>query len=115
MATNNNLITVSFTEEEITQLNQALTTIEDTIAGKVVNLTPEERQLYGKLGNNTVNWVNKVNEYMLQKPNLIPFYIDKTEFDADMKARETITPILRKITSIYESLDDTAKLLSTDI
>ena len=52
---------------------------------------------------------------MDQKPELIPFYLDKKEFDKDVKAREDIKPILRRITSVYESLDNTSKLLSTDI
>ena len=52
---------------------------------------------------------------MDQKPELIPFYLDKKEFDKDVKALEDIKPILRWITSVYESLDNTSKLLSTDI
>ncbi|OED43220.1 hypothetical protein AB832_02670 [Flavobacteriaceae bacterium (ex Bugula neritina AB1)] len=110
-----NLISTSFTAEEVEAINQALTTIETTIHGKVINLTPEERQLYGKLGNRTENWVKKVTGYMDQKPELVPFYLNKTEFDKDVKVREEILPVLRRITSVVESLEDTSKLLSTDI
>lgn len=52
---------------------------------------------------------------MDQKPELVPIYLDQAEFKRDMAARETIIPILRRITGIHESLDDTTKLLSTDI
>ncbi len=113
--TNNNLISITFTEEEVQQIETALTSIEQIISDKVINLTPEERQLYGKLGNRTENWVKRISEYMDQKPELVPIYLDKDEFDRDMKTRETIMPMLRRITGIHESLDDTTKLLSTDI
>lgn len=114
MATNN-LISTGFTQEEVDNIKQAISTIEQIIADKVINLTPDERQLYGKLGDKTSNWIKKVGEYMEQKPELVPFYLDKQEFDRDVKAREDIIPILRRITSVYESLEDTSKLLSTDI
>ncbi len=114
MATNN-LISIGFTQEEVTGIRTAITAIEEIIADKVINLTPEQRQLYGKLGDKTDNWIKKVGEYMKQKPELIPFYLNKEEFDKDVKAREDIIPLLRRITSVFESLEDTSKLLSTDI
>lgn len=110
-----NLISVEFTAEELTELNGALSTIENLIKNKVVNLSPEEKQLYGKIGNRTENWITKVSGYMTQKPELIPFYLNKIEFDKDQEARLAILPILNRIASINESLDDTAKLLSTDV
>ncbi|WP_208746764.1 hypothetical protein [Aquimarina algiphila] len=113
--TMNNLISTEFSTQEVDQIKQSISTIEKIISSKVINLTSEERQLYGKLGDKTENWVKKVGEYMEQKPELVPFYLDKKEFDKDVKAREDIIPILRRITSVYESLDDTSKLLSTDI
>lgn len=38
--TNNNLISISFTKEEVQQLETALTGIEQIISDKVINLTP---------------------------------------------------------------------------
>ncbi len=110
-----NLISLNFSEEELYRIEEALAVIESVLKDKVVNLTPEERQLYGKLGNRTENWVKKVKMYMEQKPELIPFYVNKVNFDKDYAAREVIVPILRRIDSIYESLDDTAKLISSDV
>ncbi len=96
-------------------MNEALSTIEQVVKGKVINLSPEEKQLYGKIGDNTENWISKVNGYMQQKPELIPFYLNKEEFEKDQKARKDILPVLNRISSVYESLDDTAKLISTDV
>lgn len=115
MSTIDNLINISFTNAEINQMENALDTIENILNGKVVNLTPEQRQEYGNIGNNTENWITKVNRYMDQKPQLIPFYLSKPEFDKDLKARELMKPWLNRVDSINESMQDTSKLLSTDI
>jgi hypothetical protein len=110
-----NLISVEFTIEEQEQLDQALTTIETLMKDKVVNLTPDERQQYGKINDRTENWVVKVQEYMSQKPELVPFYIQKSEFDKDINARGVLMPALRRLASIQEGMDDTAKLISHDV
>lgn len=106
---------MGFTQEEIDQINQHLAGIQELIKGKVINLSPEERQQYGRINNRTENWIVKVDSHMKQKPELVPFYIDKEEFDKDQEARNNMKPILNSIASIQESLEDTSKLLSHDI
>lgn len=111
----NNLISVDFTPEEEKEVNSALAVIERIIGNKAVNLTPDERQEYGKLGDKTENWVEKVQGYMNQKPELVPFYLDKNEFLKDQKSRKIFLSYLNRFKSLMESCDDTAKLLSTDV
>ena len=115
MSTLDNLIHITFSTAEINTINNAFNAIRSVIDGKVINLTPEERQLYGNIGNNTENWINKVANYMDQEPNLIPFFLNKANFDADMKARNQIKPMLKQLSFMNETLSDTAMLLSTDI
>lgn len=110
-----NLISISFTAAELTAIDDALTAIEGAIAGKMVNLTAEERRQYGRIGNKTENWVVKNKGYMDLNPTLIPAYLNKAEFDMDLKTRNAIAPRLLRVSGIYESLDDTQKLISTDI
>ena len=57
------------------------------LSKKVVNLTPDERQQYGRINNRTQNWIDKVDTYMVQNPKLVPFYLSKEEFDKDRAAR----------------------------
>jgi len=110
-----NLISVEFTAEEEQQLDEALTTIENIMKDRVINLSPEERQEYGKINDRTENWIKKIHGYMAQKPELTPFYIKKPEFEKDLNARNTLMPRLKRIASIQESMDDTAKLISHDV
>ena len=46
-----NLISVSFTEEELIQLDSHLLGIRQILTGKTVNLTPDQRRQYGRIAN----------------------------------------------------------------
>jgi hypothetical protein len=59
-----NLITVVFTDEEIAKIDSATSEIETVLEGKVVNLTPKQRQTYGRVAYETEFWVDKTFDYM---------------------------------------------------
>jgi hypothetical protein len=110
-----NLISVEFTQDELNKLDDALKVIETILVGKAINLTPEQRSQYGRIGNRTENWIDKIKQYMDDNPKLVPAYLDKAEYDKDYKTRKDIAPRLNRLTSICESMDDTQKLISTDL
>ncbi|MCT4638604.1 MAG: hypothetical protein N4A72_12965 [Bacteroidales bacterium] len=109
------LINISFEQDEIDEIKRSLTSIKDILKSKVINLSPEERKSYGRINTKTENWIDRVFGYMEQRPEITPFYIDKEKFSADIEARKTIMPIINELNSITEGLDDTNKLLSTDV
>jgi hypothetical protein len=110
-----NLISIDFTQEEQEALDKACATIENVLTKKVVNLTPDQRQLYARVNNETENWVTKTRDYMHQKPELVPFYLDVKEFDKDLAARRVFTPLENRISSILESISDSNILLGNDV
>lgn len=109
-----NLISLSFSNEELTALDQALQTIHATLSGKTINLTPEQRQQYGRIAEQNKLFVNKAKSYMEQYPELVPAFLDKTEFDRDFAAREQIELRLQRLNSLNEQLSDTKVLLDHD-
>lgn len=44
-----NLISVSFTEQEIKTIKDAITSIAGVLKGKTISLTPQERKQYGRV------------------------------------------------------------------
>lgn len=98
-----------------TDIMTAIQTIVAKLQGKVVNLTPQERKKYGKIGNETANWIKKVRDYMTQRPDLIPVWIDMAELDKDLKAHEDLIEILDRLIDLVEQVEDTSKLISADI
>ena len=109
------LISAEFTAEEQEKITTALNTIREVVEGKVINLTPEERQMYGRINDKTENWIEKIHYYMNENPQMVPFYINTEEFNKDVEARNTLMPYLKKMASISESVEDTGMLLSHDI
>ena len=109
-----NLISIEFTQEELTNLDAHLDGIQQILAGKTVNLTPEQRRQYGSIGNQNKLIVDKAKNYMEQYPNWIPNFIDKTEFDKDYAARQLIENRTLRLQNLAQQLLDTKTLLDHD-
>ena len=109
-----NLISVEFTDQELTRLGNALNEIAQVFSGKVINLTPEERKQYGSIADKNKVFVDKCKAYMEQNIDTLPKTIDKHEFDKDYKARQQMEEPLRKLLQLAEMLSDTKILLDFD-
>jgi hypothetical protein len=110
-----NLISVFFTDEEIARIDRALSEIESIFKGKAVNLTPKQRQAYGRVAYEMEVWVNKANDHMQQDPQLVPSYIDMAEHTADITAHRVLNPRIARLSGILQSLEDTNRLLGSDL
>ncbi|MBQ4822003.1 hypothetical protein [Aquimarina sp. MMG016] len=110
----NNLINVSFTEEEVTALTGHLAGIKQTLNGKMVNLTGEERTKYGRIANQNKLIVAKAKSYMKQHPDWIPGFLDKERFDRDYITREQMEEMIQLLENYTQQLIDTKTLLDHD-
>lgn len=109
-----NLISLTFSENDLTTIDQAIQTIESILSGKTINLTPEQRQQYGRIAEQNKLFVNKAKGYMEQYPQHVPGFLDKAEFDRDYTARQQIESRLQRLSSMTEQLSDTKVLLDHD-
>ncbi|RZS93873.1 hypothetical protein [Aquimarina brevivitae] len=109
-----NLISISFTEEELTQLDSHLLGIRQILTGKTVNLTPDQRRQYGRIANQNKLIVDKAKNYMEQHPDWIPRFVDKSEFDRDYTARQQVENRVQLLESLSTQLVDTKTLLDHD-
>ncbi len=109
-----NLVSVSFTAEELSTLDNALSQIKQVLNGKTVNLTPDEKQLYGKVSEENKLIINKVADVEANYPEHHPPFLDKAEFDRDFKTRTEIESRIAKMQSMLEELTDTKTLLDND-
>lgn len=109
-----NLISLEFSAGELAVIDNAISSIEGVLVGKTINLTPEQRQQYGRIAEQNKLFVNKAKNYMEQYPQLVPGFLDKTEFDKDFAAREKIEMRLQRLSSLTEQLSDTKTLLDHD-
>lgn len=109
-----NLITVAFTEEEITQIGTAIASLNSVLSGKAINLTPDERRQYGSIADRNKVLVDKAKFYMENMPETLPRTIDKEEFDRDYAARAQLEAPLRQLKAVIEKMSDTKTLLDFD-
>ncbi|MFZ4411698.1 MAG: hypothetical protein ACOYOV_01345 [Bacteroidales bacterium] len=109
------LISLELSIDEISQIDNSLTAIEAVIATKVIALQSEERSQYGRVGESTQVWISKIYDYMMSKPELLPAFINVTEFNKDLKARMSILPRIARLNSIVNGLEDTSILLGADL
>lgn len=109
-----NLISVEFTDAELTKLDDAISIIESVLLGKTINLTPEQRQQYGSIAEQNKLFVNKAKGYMEQYPQYVPPFLDKAEYDKDYDARQQMESRMQRMNSLTEQFSDTKILLDFD-
>ncbi|MFZ4929601.1 hypothetical protein [Chryseobacterium sp. Mn2064] len=109
-----NLISVSFSKSDLETIDKAIQDIQTVLVGKTINLSPEQRQQYGRIAEQNKLFVNKAKIYMEQNVQYIPAFLDKAEFDRDYEAREQIEQRLQQLDSLVEQLSDTKVLLDHD-
>lgn len=109
-----NLISLSFSKSDLETIDKALQDIQTVLKGKTINLTPDQRQQYGRIAEQNKLFVNKAKSYMEQYAQHVPGFLDKAEFDRDYIAREQIEQRLQLLDSLTEQLSDTKVLLDHD-
>ena len=110
-----NQISISFTTDELKSIDGALDVIENVLAGKAVALTPEENQLYGRLGHRVENFAKMIHDDSLTTPAVVPAFVDNAEWQKDVDARGAILPRLTRLNAVEQKLDETARLVGFDI
>ncbi|WP_199185127.1 hypothetical protein [Aquimarina sp. I32.4] len=109
-----NLISITFAEEELNNLNQAIAMLKKALHGKTVNLTPDQRGQYGRIANQNKLIVDKAKNYMEQHPSWVPRFLDKEEFDRDYITRQQIETQVQLLDGLTQQLIDTKTLLDYD-
>jgi len=102
----NNLISLNLTQEEDDAIKQAIATLNTTLLPKLITLTKEERIGLPKMGDKTLAFTTKANEYAQQKEELVPPYISVGEFTTDLNATTSLREYAQQLTPLMEALDD---------
>lgn len=110
-----NLISVDFSDQEIRTLKDAVSMIVNTLRGKTISLTPQQRRQYGRVKYEKEIWIDKVKMHMDANPDHIPSYIDKMEFERDYKAHKVLNELITLLEQPLNQLMDTNLLLGYDL
>lgn len=83
----NNMDSRHFSASEKAAVIAALTALETALAGKLANLSPEERQQYGSVNEQNKLIINKVKDYRDMQPGMSSPEVNWVEFMNDHDSR----------------------------
>ena len=102
----NNKISYELTQENHDLIAQGIRDV-DAALGFAVNLTPEERKNYATMGDKTFTFVDKTIQYMDERQEFRPPYVDITELKRDMNLAQQLKGLLLLIEPVVEKISDT--------
>jgi hypothetical protein len=110
-----NLVTIELTTAEIATLKGALETIRTTLGERAVSLTPDERQSYVKMGDNTRVFCQQAIAGIQANSGSMPADFDVPGLLQDMADYTALETFFAEYKAVGELLDDTLKALSSDV
>lgn len=109
-----NRLDITFSETDMADINAALATLNEKLAPHLISLSSEDRMVLPKLGDKTRAFVDKAREYAQQYPELVPKFVDMTDFDTDLAATDSLSGILRRIQPLTRNLEDSHLLSGSE-
>lgn len=109
-----NRISIRFSESEITEINDAIKTLQDKLVPKLIALSTEDKQSVPKIKEKAVPFVQKALQYMETNPEFVPQYLDKMEVNRDYQGFDIINGFLRLLSPTVSNMEDTAFLCGSE-
>lgn len=108
------LISLSLSDNDLADIDAALTTLEDRFASFLV-LTPEERRTILKMGDKTEAFCRQTLTVATQNTQAIPPCLDIAEAQADLLTLDKLRPRLHRLRNLLSRGEDTDMALGSDI
>lgn len=108
-----NQISATLSPQDVENIRNAIFTIQGYLPF-LVNMTPDERRTYPKMGDKTLPFVGKSLDYSKNNYQLVPPFLNVMEFDKDMVLVNQLTSFVRPMRSIVEGIEDTILLAGSE-
>ena len=109
-----NIISLSFTEAQITAVDAALTELETQLVGLVALSVPQKRALK-KMGEKSEAFCRQALHMAELNPQMMPANIPVAEAAADLKALDQLRPRLMRLSRLTQRASDTDIALGSDV
>ena len=109
-----NLNNVHLSDTQIQAIKQAVTELDNAMQLLQVNLTPEDRNRYGRVNEQNKLFINKVNDMAITQPNLRSIDVDWEEFAKDYKSRVLYENTIIRLQSLLYRLKNAKTLHDYD-
>jgi len=113
MAYDNRVLAV-LSDDEVTSIQSALTTIRGALPF-LVTLSAQERREMPKMGPKSVGFDEKCATYMTNRGEFAPGFMDVTEVQKVRALRSQLLRFTMELQTLASCVDDTVRLASTDV
>ncbi len=100
-------ISVEVTEQTLTEITEALNSIESKLPG-LSGLSEAERSSQMRLGDKNLAHVQKALAYADQNPALIPGFLEVSEWHKDVNLVVQLSEVQRQLLQLSRKIEDTA-------
>lgn len=109
-----NKVPFNITEEDRAAIDMSIQTLQTKLLPHLATLSPIERKEMPKMGDKTVGFVLKTQEYCKQNPDLAPGFLDFNKLNTGINAFEQIRAIYQPLLQITDSLWDSLLLSGSE-
>jgi hypothetical protein len=102
-----NRVSVVFSDEDVKEILKALDVLNQKLLPRLIKVDANERRILPKMGDKTVAFVTKANEFAINNPSLVPQFIDVNETEKDINLVRLLRTIAGPIDTISDMLNDT--------
>ena len=95
-----NLNNVHLNDTQIHAIKQALVALDNAMQLLQVNLTPEDRNRYGRVNEQNKLFINKIYDYIMNNPDLCSRDVNWEEFKQDYKSRAFLEQLINDLESL---------------
>jgi hypothetical protein len=109
-----NLVSLSFSDEDLAAVDTALGVIEEKLA-PLLSLAPDEVRGLFKMGEKSEVFCRSVLQVLDQNPQVVPQALDLDEATADLATLDALRPRLRRLRLLATRGEDTSVALGADV
>lgn len=109
-----NLVTLNFTDAQITAVNAALTELETQLAGLISLSVPVKRSVR-KMGQKSEAFCRQTIRVLEQNPQIVPPNVSLADAVADLTALDTLRPMMVRLSRLTDRASDTEIALGSDV
>lgn len=109
-----NKVQFNISEADLAAINGSIETLRTKILPHLPTLSAVERKELPKMGNKSVSFVLKSNEYCKQNPELVPPFLDAAGLDFNVNVFETVRSLYQLLSQVTDLLWGTMILAGSE-
>lgn len=109
-----NLISLAWTDAELAEVDQALTTLETRLEG-LASLSNAQVRALNKMGDKSEAFVRQTVNVLAMNPQVLPPSFSLAETQGDLRALDQLRPRLARLRRLTDRADDTTIALGSDL